>query len=413
MPGLNLEAKLGLDASGFAAGLSGAGRVAHSFASRLTTIVAGAFTVGAIRNFTSHTLQLASALSDVADRLGVSVEWLQETEVAARLAGARIENLQKFLEYLAIAREEALGGNKQRLTAFQRLGVSRADLQTGTLESLFDQIGKAVQSGNQQVLIPAIREIGGRGAVELVAAFTNGLDSGRELARKSGAVMSQDLVDQLDFLQDAIDLFGRVLTVQTAPAIIFAARQIALAVGHIQASGSFWGAFSGAGGFRAGARTLWEGIKFYSGAAWIAQNVFGKNIMSPGVWAQSSDQFKKALDAAAGARESALADTLDTLDSLERQLREFRAAREAMRNAPPTLNVEPRRAIAPRAPASDALISIGNFLGRNPALVNSIANLQLQVSRQHLMVSQQMLAVLRIMADARRMTQLGMLVPTT
>ena len=112
--GLKLIGEIGLDGSGFSRGLNKAKGEASTFANGLGGIknaIAGAFSVGAITALAKKTIEYASHLDELADRLGVTTEYLQEMQFITKSNGGSIDDLTKSFEKLGAARMAALNGN--------------------------------------------------------------------------------------------------------------------------------------------------------------------------------------------------------------------------------------------------------------------------------------------------------------
>lgn len=400
--GLKLRAELGGDGSGFHAMMNRANAAKDKFASAfggLKNVIAGAFTIGAITSFANKTIQAAAHLRDLADRLGVNVEWLQETGFAAKQAGADVDKLTKFLEKLGENREMALQGGKtgrMKLAAFERLGISEAGLRGTNLQGLFDQIAKAYKEGNQQALGPALKEVGGKSAYELAAAFQQGIEENRQLARDAGTVMSEETIDALKAIADQFTILQEQLISGFAPAIVWTAKAVGWAINQIKQFGSGLGV----GVFE------WE----QSQQRLKDQGV--KSRLSRDI--QSLGKFWDGFSKGAVTEENNQEDILYQLREAQRKIREARAARE---NAAPDVRPLIERGSSEkktRGPGlvTDSLVGVGNFLGRNPQLVNTVANQHLQVSRDHLAVARETFMLLKASPLMSQMTGLsGLQVP--
>lgn len=290
---LTLIARLGLDTSGFDAGLNRSQSSASRFASRIRgsvgTALAGAFSVGALTALTKQTINYASHMRDLADRLGVNVEWLQQMQFAAVQAGASVDDLAGFMEKLAVARGQAVG-NPQGKTAnaFKQFGIGAEALKTSPLQALVDQIGKAFTTGNAQALIPALREVGGRGAGALTAAFTQGIEQGRQAAQAAGAVMSEELVDQLDEIDDGFARLAIQLKVGIAPAIIAVGNAISFLVNSTKQFGAMLG---GASAQKLSSKEI--GLGILSPMALILKRLTSKEAVQA-VMSEAGDQLNAA-----------------------------------------------------------------------------------------------------------------------
>jgi hypothetical protein len=176
---LSLKGFLGLDGSGFELGLKRAESQAEKFSHAVKHGVGEKLSeylgAAAIEEVARRTVEYASRIKELSERLGISTDAVQQWDYALRRSGATADAAARFFEHLAAARAKALGGDTAASAAFKKLGVSGQDLSTKRLEDLGLQIGNAVKDGDIQKLMASLREVGGRGAGELVAAFKSGL----------------------------------------------------------------------------------------------------------------------------------------------------------------------------------------------------------------------------------------------
>lgn len=222
---LSIMARFGMDATGFKAGInqveSASKGLSRDLNSNLKGAIAGAFGTAAIVAAGKATMDYAGQIADLSERLGVSTDALQEMDFAARLTGTNLEAFTGFLEKLSASREEALQGNDELRDSFARLGVSLEDLRTKRLEDLTRQIGRAIQGGDVQQLMPALKGVGGKGGGALVPTFRMGLEEAAQQARGAGAIISPEDIAALDEAGDHFSALFQVIKAQLAPAIIF------------------------------------------------------------------------------------------------------------------------------------------------------------------------------------------------
>jgi hypothetical protein len=380
---LRLIAELGGDGSGFDAMMNRAHGRVRQFGSQaiapLKNLIAGAFTVGAITSLSRKTIEYASHIRDVSDALRVNVEWFQKRANAAKLAGGSEEDLFKFLDEMnkqrAAAVQDPGGEMAQR---FGRLGFSQDDVSGLNTMAFFDKIVAAFGDGASAQTAVDVEKVGGRSARMLLAAFANQFQSDMP-------VMSEQLINQLDDIGDEFTRLGNFLVINFAPAVIAAANAIAQAANLVAQSAA------GAGGFAPTFQgKMEEANKNATGSPWARWWKLMKTI--PEATSAGWEQFQHEVV-------SLEADQLDLADQLEMariKARELRKKRE--QSAPdfqPLEDLGPEKAGKPRplaGPASDALVSVGNFLGRNTDLINDVAAQQLQIAKQQLDVQRQLLA---------------------
>lgn len=153
--------------------------------------------------------KFAADLTDSADRIGVTVEALQELRYVADESGVPLNELEKGLEAL----NASLGAFKTGIGAgritpiFEALGLTRADLESvenaqDLLPILADRLGQ-VSSRAEQVQLA--RKLG---IEPLLPLLRQGSDDIRRLAdegRNLGLVLSEDVVKRLDETDRALE----------------------------------------------------------------------------------------------------------------------------------------------------------------------------------------------------------------
>jgi hypothetical protein len=373
MPGLRLVAELGGDGSGFQAMMNRANMSAKNFGSQtmapLKNLIAGAFTIGAITALSRKTVEFASHLRDISDALRVNVEWFQKRANAAKVAGGSEDDLFKFIDVMGKSRSAAVQKPEgEEAKTFQRLGFSSAEIQNLNTMAFFDRIVKAFGEGATAQTSVDVEKVGGKSARNLLAAFSDQF-------RSDTKVMSEQMVDELDKIGDQFTIFGNLLMIQFAPAILVAANAVRKFLSYIPQFAT--GLAAGHSAAKAGAaEDLKKGLPLASRMANVLENLWKG--FQHGVVSEEADQ-KDAEDQSKAAEVKALA---------------LRKKREGSAPGFEPLDLEEKKARGPALP-TDALVGIGNFLGRNPSLVNNIASQQLQVARQHLEVGKQILTAIK------------------
>lgn len=221
MANFSLLAKLGLDTKAFQSGLKGAQGQAKGFASKMKGILAAATGVGFI-GLAKRAIDTGSRISDLSEQLRINAEALQTLNAVAIKAGVDQGSLERALRNVSLRTQEALDGNKMYAESFERLGL---DLQTFTklpTEKKLEQIAKAyAKAGKSQEAFADISQVLGQRAgpkmLEVLRRINDeGFDELIKGAKKSGQVMSNDVIQTMD---EAADIIGRVtnaITVTTA-----------------------------------------------------------------------------------------------------------------------------------------------------------------------------------------------------
>lgn len=223
----SLIAVLGLNGSSFKAGLDRAvnqadaagSKIGSSLSQHVGGAIAGVASIAALEQLAHKTLEFAEHVHDLSGRLGISTDAVQAWDYALSLSGSSIDSAAGFFEKLAKARQKALSGNGDSIAAFHKLGVAVEDLKSKRLEDIGLQISEAFQAGDPQKLISDLREVGGRGAGEMVAAFRDGFAELVNSAKSAGVVMDEEIIGRLKETGDKMKTLGREFMVGFAPVL--------------------------------------------------------------------------------------------------------------------------------------------------------------------------------------------------
>jgi len=333
--GLKLNGEVSLDGSGFSRGLAGLNNSLGSFKTALATAFGGI----AIGNLVKGTIEWASQLQDSADALGVNVEFLQKLENGAKLAGAELGDVSRFILEMNKSRQDALQEPKgKNAAAFGRLGISSSQVSQLSTQAFFEQILAAFKNGATVQLTNDVVEVGGKSAKNLIAAFANQFAS-------DTPILAAAMIEQLDDIGDSFTILKTTLMVSLAPAIIWVVEKVRDFINTIKQLGAFLGGM------------FWHTMD--SGFSGEGDNAF----TAGGLAAEAEAQRQKAERQTFGAGRDAA-----------------RAARKARENAGmpfEQIHLAPKATGASAKQATDALLSVGNFLGSGSGLINSIASQQL------------------------------------
>lgn len=229
--------RLGTDNTDFNKGIdqsvSRADRAAGQMSSAFQRHIAAAFSIGAISAAAKKTIDYASNINDLSEASGIARETIQELDYAMRKNGSTIEAAIKAARELSKARAEALaepGGDKDRL--FQQFGIGREELQSLTNGGdLLKRLSDALKGVNVDAnSLPGILELIGSKNQEVIPALIEGLRDLGDEARKSGLIMKDEVVEQLDEIGDKITELSKRITVELGPAILFLVRVLDYAV---------------------------------------------------------------------------------------------------------------------------------------------------------------------------------------
>ncbi len=224
---VSLQAKLGLDGTGFQQNLRKAGQQAQQFASGLKGQLAGAFSAAAVTAFAKHFIDLGGQIADMSKKLNISTSDFQALSYAIKQAGGDSGDLQAVFRGLAKAREEALAGDEAKMSAFSDLGLGKAAVDAGNLAEMLKTIGDTIKStdfGASEE--PLLERVLGRGAMEMIPVFKAGLRELAEEAQRIGVILGDDVVRDLDAAGDKMDQLSARFKVMFAPLVSFVAAMV-------------------------------------------------------------------------------------------------------------------------------------------------------------------------------------------
>ena len=170
-----VQSELAMDGSRFFSVLNQARGAAAGFARSVGGRLAAAFSVGAITAFGKKIIDFAGHLRDLADATKLNVEWFQRFANTARKSGASEDDISAFVGRMQQSRQAAVnnpGGNEAQ--AFERLGISEADVSSLSPQKMMDKIIEAFGDGVTSDERNALQDIGGKAALRLVSAFQIG-----------------------------------------------------------------------------------------------------------------------------------------------------------------------------------------------------------------------------------------------
>lgn len=242
-----LKVKVGGETSGFELAMARvrgqAAALGRSITSDITGRIAGLFALGAIEQAIHKTAQYAGQLTDISARTGASVESLQRLDRAARENGTSLEALVNLWERVGAAREDALRNpGKGAAKAFGALGIDSGMLKSASPDEIVRKIAESFQnSANVDQLIAPLREIGGRGAGQMIALFRAGLDQQYQDIQ----VITEAEADLLDALDDKWSTLTQKISVGLAPALVWLIEKFQAFINKIKEISAFIGGFIG------------------------------------------------------------------------------------------------------------------------------------------------------------------------
>jgi hypothetical protein len=216
-----ITATLGLDGRGFKAGMKEAQGITTKWTAGLKGQIAAAFTAAAVVRATKDVVNFASKVDDFSKKMGISRTAVQEWMYALKLSGGEIEDLARSFKALGESRLDVLGkGDKEKQSIFEALGITKESLQNNPLETTMKQIARAFETMDFGAAEGGmISKILGKGGIELLATFKEGIDDAIEDLHEMGGVIEDEVVRNLDAAGDAADTLGTKLRVVAADAL--------------------------------------------------------------------------------------------------------------------------------------------------------------------------------------------------
>lgn len=199
----SLMARLGLDTSGFKAGLNTANADFLSFAKNAAASFGAAGGVAVVERLVSSAVEYGAKIYDLGKRFNVSTDSIQKWGNAAELVGLDLESMTMGFNKLEISSSRALAGQQQQIDAFAHLGVTVADLKSLSPEEILTKIGSSSMGAADMVAVFGKTALSLRPVLEQVADGTI----------KLGNAIDKNVIKKLKEADDELKKFGQELTI--------------------------------------------------------------------------------------------------------------------------------------------------------------------------------------------------------
>jgi hypothetical protein len=342
--GLKLIGEVTLDGAGFERGLQ---RIGTTAASNLKNFVVGAFGIYGIQQAITKTVESCTELVNASSKLGMTVEQLQVMRQAAKEGGVEFENMVKAANRLAAIRMNIIQGGKgsdTQLASLGRLGVTPDMVRTMTATAMMQgPISQTVKTVNPADIANDMKEIFSKSWGDMIPVLKTNFGSLEAKMRSFGMIIDSTTARELKMFGDQIGLITGIITTGLAPWLV--------RLGEALFDLSKW--FATAGTYYGTLVTDWmHGI------------------------------FK-------GSNKDAVEQAQQTYDTWTATWKNFQdKAKNPPTTAPPTIPEElpppKEEKLHEWKPTSDALISVGNFLGAGRGAIGSVAEQHLAVAREQL-----------------------------
>jgi hypothetical protein len=364
MAQLRVQGYLGLDGNQFFSTLNRADASVKRFAggtmTSLTRRVGALFAVSALTAGAKSIIDYAGRLTDLSKRTGVAVEELQRFDRAATENGSSLETLVGFWDKLNAARKIALEKpDSPQAAAFGKLGITRDRLEGEGAAGLTNLIANAFKNpANLEEINQALREVGGRGATDLTAAFRAGMTE----QYQSLQVMAAEDAAILDEMGDSWSGFIKDLQISFAPILIKIIDWLY--------------------DMKDGAIYSFETIKqFGIYTAKTLKDVFDWTLSGDWMTSSGGKFFQKLVEFAKVNAAAAWKEIDDVAVGVEAESRERKEKGKRRENQfaplvfgddapPPPPNDKQRQAM--ELAQGDSLVRVGNFLGTGPSMLRDV-----------------------------------------
>jgi hypothetical protein len=204
----HLTAVLGLDKTGFDAGMAAAGKQVNQFGAGLKSSLAGAFGASAFIALGRSAIEAADGISELSERLGLTNQQTQEFAMAAKLGGADSEFFATKFEKLRKSLQEGIAKGENPLEAF---GLEATADPVKALNEI-DRVIREVGLSSSQTT--ALVELFGKGAGKMVNILGD-----LQNAKEGVLFFSDDEIQNLKSADDLLTKFGNTAKVALAKLI--------------------------------------------------------------------------------------------------------------------------------------------------------------------------------------------------
>jgi hypothetical protein len=185
--------------------LASVGKLAAGMGIAMTTAAAAGIGVMAVQAFNA-----GDKLNKMADKIGVSVEWLQQMDWVARQTGTSIESITSSFRFLERAMVAAKDPTSQQALLFKQLGLSIAEVTAMKPEDRFEAVRDALSKvGDQSQRTVATMALLGRGASDMALLVKGSADKVSDLKKEisdTGTVLGKQDYNKLEAAADALEL---------------------------------------------------------------------------------------------------------------------------------------------------------------------------------------------------------------
>lgn len=174
-----------------------------------------------------RSVQFADTIGKTADKVGFTVEQLQELRFAADQSGVATQTLDMALQRFSRRVGEVAQGQGELLKTAEQYGIELRDQATGAMRSNIDllrefaEVIRTAESEQEQLRI-AFKLFDSEGAalVNLMRRGADGIDLFRARAQSLGIVMSTGMVREAERANDKMNILAEVLRIKVTSAVV-------------------------------------------------------------------------------------------------------------------------------------------------------------------------------------------------
>lgn len=175
---------------------------------KLGSLIAGAFTIGALTSALRGYADLTGQLTDLAAKTGIGVEALQRLKYAAEQNGGSLEQVTGAITKLGA---NLAGGNKSAVGALDALGLSFQTIRSMAPDQAFTTIADAIAKVPDPMAQSKLAmDLFGKSGAELLPMMKGNLSETAAAAERLGLVMSEDAVRAGDEFGDTMGTLAAV-----------------------------------------------------------------------------------------------------------------------------------------------------------------------------------------------------------
>ena len=179
---------------------------------KLAGAFAGVVAVRQLTQFGSSTNKLADDIGKVADKLGVTTDFLQRMQFAAQQTGIETNTLNMGLQRFTRRVAEARNGTGEAKAALEQLGIALNDSEgnarsiENVLADVSDGLANTADSGEKVRLGFKFFD---SEALGLITTLGNGSDALKELTDAATGVIPEDSIRQAEIFNDSMNELKR------------------------------------------------------------------------------------------------------------------------------------------------------------------------------------------------------------